>query len=56
MLHELVELVHVDVGEELRGKIPQRQTFSWLDVETLNDRTEEINDQFVVQPIMVWEI
>lgn len=52
MLHELVKLVHVDVGEELRGKIPQRQTFSLLDVETLHNRTEEINDQLVVQPLV----
>ena len=26
MLHELVKLVHIDIHEELRGQVPERQT------------------------------
>jgi len=43
MLHELVELVHVDVGEELRGQVPERQADAGPAVgrETLDDVPQE---------------
>lgn len=48
MLHELVEAVHVDINEELRGEVAERQPRACFPrIKTGNDMANESKNTFV---------
>lgn len=49
VLHELVELIHVDVGEKLRGEVPEWKTFTRFNVEAVNDSLQKPHHILVTQ-------
>ena len=52
MLHELIEFVHVDIHEKLRGEVPEREPLSWsCTAETIHDFLNERDDTLVLDAL-----